>query len=429
MESIIQSTTLLGSIYTIRNDSQSQIIKAGALGITKKSSFKKKDYFIIFNLNGEILYECTDYLNQQLLSHNFKTREQYFSALKILYSFLELFDYKFDNQTFSNLRVMNQLITFLEGGNQVYSHYKLKLKSRQRNTVLLYLEIFKTYFSFLHPCKVNPFNSKRINIKYRKKLYSKNTYLKSNLKYITFEEYKKICSIISDRYTLREQIIITLMFENGLRIGEILGLTLEDIKFSKNEKYLILRNRTSDRPDQHAKNLTTPYKKTDYFSQDFQTATVGFHIIFLSKETANLFDRYIEEAFSLNSSKYLENLNKFCKADSIEFNNYKNYYLFLSKHHKPLTQSGWNNTLRSIFKSCSIHYDTETKRFNLNHRFRHGFAMMLSQNGTDPLDLQKALRHKNINSVSIYYNPSEFEIAKMQQKIFNLRKYNDDKKI
>lgn len=427
MESITQSKTLFGTVYTLRDSSHSQIIKAGALGISKKSSLKKIDYFIIFNLDGEIIHECSDYLNNQLLSNKFKVREQHFSSLKILYSFLELFNYKLDIQTFSNLRVMNQLITFLEGGNQVYSHINLKLKSRQRNTVLQYLEIYKIYFSFLYPDEVNPFNSKQINIKFRKKFYPKNIYLKSSLKYITIEEYQKICSIISDKYTLREQIIITLMFENGLRIGEVLGLTLEDIKFNKNEKYLILRNRTSDRPDQHAKNLITPYKETDYHSQDYRTATIGFHIIFLSNKIANLLDSYIEEVFGSNSSKYLENLNNFCLADSIESNNYMNYYLFLSNHHKPLTQSGWNYTLRKILNRCSIYYDTEIRKLNLNHRFRHGFAMTLSQNGIEPLELQKALRHKNISSVSIYYNPSEFEIAKMQQKIFNLRKYHNDK--
>lgn len=37
-------------------------------------------------------------------------------------------------------------------------------------------------------------------------------------------------SLIEDKYTLREKIIVKLMYEYGLRIGEVLGLTLEDIQ-------------------------------------------------------------------------------------------------------------------------------------------------------------------------------------------------------
>ena len=50
--------------------------------------------------------------------------------------------------------------------------------------------------------------------------------------YFKENEYNEIINIIKQKYTVREHLIIHLMYNFGLRIGEVLGLTSEDLHVS-----------------------------------------------------------------------------------------------------------------------------------------------------------------------------------------------------
>src|SRR5699024_7240471 len=83
---------------------------------------------------------------------------------------------------------------------------------------------------------------------------------------------------------------------------------------------------------------------------------------------------------------------------------------------KPLTSAGWNNILRNIFQQAGIHIDQDKRRMNLNHKFRHGYAMNLVEEEISPNQLAKRMRHKSVASSYKYYNPDEEDQFKILEK-------------
>src|SRR5699024_1416998 len=123
-------------------------------------------------------------------------------------------------------------------------------------------------------------------------------------------------------------------------------------------------------------------------------------------------DHYILKSRDLSaiSDKVISNMLQKSQADSIDSVE-KNYYLFLSKNGSPLTSSGWNYWLRSFFNELKIHTDKTSKKTNLSHRFRHGYAMYLINELNLTLEeVSRYMRHRSITSTYVYYNPTEEEI-------------------
>ncbi|MNF09215.1 hypothetical protein D3C80_2098270 [compost metagenome] len=55
--------------------------------------------------------------------------------------------------------------------------------------------------------------------------------------------------------------------------------------------------------------------------------------------------------------------------------------------------------------------DIDIRKNNLNHRFRHGYAMFLKKyQNISELDLMYALRHSGLSAVACYFNPDEDDI-------------------
>lgn len=79
------------------------------------------------------------------------------------------------------------------------------------------------------------------------------------------------------------------MYEKGLRIGEVLGLTIEDIK----DECIIIRNRISDKEDQHSKCLYQPANKNEYKGSKYLGLDFGFNIVKIDKKLHDLLERYI----------------------------------------------------------------------------------------------------------------------------------------
>lgn len=230
------------------------------------------------------------------------------------------------------------------------------------------------------------------------------------------------------KFTLREELVFRLMYEYGLRIGEVLGLTFEDVIVSDSGTYkLIIRNRVTDRPYQRAKSLVNPKSRKDYADKIYKTYGVGFQVIYLSKEIVEIIDEYIEDTRDLNflkdHKKKLDNLNFKTQADQVDtkIEMVENQYIFINKHHfTPLTATGWNYIVHKIFDMVNLPIDENVRETNLNHRFRHGFAMRkVKEEKYTPQQLAEALRHSSTHSVQVYYNPDE-------EDQLNLLKLNDN---
>ena len=173
---------------------------------------------------------------------------------------------------------------------------------------------------------------------------------------------------------------------------------------------IILRNRVSDKQYHHCKNLHIPKSIEEYNPQSkYHTANYGYKEVFVDINLLKQIQEYIDmtmDVFNMTPVA-IDRLTKRI-ADKVSNNTQiknNNYYIFISKNYTPITIDGWNKIIRSYFKALEIPLDNVVKENNLNHRFRHGFAMNLKKLGYDKLDIMKKLRHSKVSSVAKYFNP------------------------
>ncbi|WP_242213157.1 site-specific integrase [Bacillus cereus group sp. BfR-BA-01383] len=439
---IREKQTLLGTVYE-RYDSNNELIQRfGAIGYIKKSTERKMTYFIVTDINGNLIVAANKYLNKEIGDAKYKKRESAFSALKVFFSFLELVH--INNPTDLTNDDIKDLRLFLEGGKKDGQVWGLDLRVRRDNqTFNHYLNVYRDFLYKMYDfSNTTLFDTIKIGVSIGKGFFAhvkKTTHErytanknvgdlgKSVPKYIRPNEYKKIMGIVEENYGLREKVIINLMYDYGLRLGEVLGTTFEDIEQTNNGYYrLIIRNRVSDKPTQRAKGVMVPETIDTYSSRSYNTEGngLGYQVVFICEDMGELIQEYIDESRDdivlSQSPKKRENLNRKTIADrvgTISLLGDENQYIFLNhQHYTSLSQAGWNYILRKIFAEAGISMDKNKKETNLSHRFRHAFAMKLAKQGSNEYELQKALRHKSPESCKTYYNPDENDKVELLMK-------------
>lgn len=360
------------------------------------------------------------------------------TALKLLHDYLEIYEI---NLAELNKSEAKGFLDFLKGISRKGLIYETHLKTHRRNqTINSYLKPIRLYVDYLgyeehvFLLKQNSFknfsnpNSDEVNnvtpYEIKVKTNNENEYVPA---YISIEEYKKILNITKDTKTpLRDRVIIRLMFEHGLRIGEVLGITLEDIKFREKENFQVqykieLRNRLSDSNEQNVKSAMNVISDDSYKEPEYTIKNIGYQTIILSESLGKELLDYINIAHSSINEKYISRKEMFSKADSVPYGNpdvSSNYYVFLNTLGRPLTENLWNKDLRKIFTKAGIPVDTNTRKNNLNHRFRHGYAMYLTNVlDVSPFDVKTLMRQKNLSSTAIYHKPTPEDIEKLQESL------------
>ncbi|MCI6693373.1 MAG: site-specific integrase [Clostridium sp.] len=441
MRSIKQIQSINGTYFNLYLDDT--IIKEVKITRVKR----ERDgtiYIILLDSNGKVIDEVYKYINFYCNSYSINRREQIISALKLLYSFIELYDkslYSLERRDIKNLSSFILGLTIDdESGNQIMG--------RGISTHNLYLDNIREFFKYLRIENEYLFEKRVVSsirsgygfLSHTKTVQTEkySTNLKGNSikdkvvpKYISLDEYRKIVKFIeenSGRNTLRNRIIVELMYTTGMRLGEVLGLTLEDVKDNKDNPdfgVLYIRNRLTDKKYQNAKGCMKVKHLKDYFSKQYQKKDYGYQIINIGPELYKLLKAYIDESRSVLelSEKVYNNMAFYALADSVC--NYKeNQYIFLNKNGYPLSSSGWNKFIKNVFKSLNIDLDEKNKQNNLSHRFRHGFAMYLIQiEGKSVEYVKNRMRHVSIQSTLVYYNPTEDEklraIEDLEKKLRN----------
>lgn len=398
-----------------------------------KKEYKDFTYMLIIGTNGKAYFEAYKYLNDELREEGYSRREQALRALKFLYSYIELVN---TDIKYLDSADINKIRTFLKGGKGTGRYVTYDFKSVRANiTVNSYFGVYRSFFRYLglkdnifeqsKGTKIikergSAFNSKITSVEVQSySINLKRVESKVVPKYIRYSEYEDIIKLIDDKFSLREKVIVKLMYEYGLRIGEVLGLTLEDIQgediTNQKGKYrLILRNRFTDEPWQNAKGCLKVKSRDDYNSEEYYKVGNGFQIINIKSDMYELIQEYIDEVtspFSM-SEKTFENYsvrNIADKVSQVEIDRIA--YVFISKNYTPITGGAWNKIMKSIFQDVGLEIDKGKRKDNLNHRFRHGFAMYkVLHEGYDELRLADALRHSNTSSVKKYFNPTEDDL-------------------
>lgn len=402
-------------------------------------------YYTMFSNLGHDYSDFYNYINHKKKYQHHKKRELIATSLKLLYSFVELFN--IDINTINEDEI-SKLIEFLKGENSE----RFKLTIRSNSTINKYLSVYRDYFKYLNiECealneKISVYRERDSNsflghtytnstTKYASSLKERKSIIKDEVPdYISIKEYRRIMELIDEEYGLREKIIIKLMYEYGLRLGEVLGLTLEDINCIENENgelesgELILRNRLTDEPYQFAKGCKKVNELKHYYSPEYWEKDIGYQVIDVSSTTIEYLDEYISETIynPFISERLLQNLSEKNIADKVvpsKDDVLDNKYIFLSKNFTPITAKGWGDILKKIYQKVGIPIDKDTKKHNLSHRFRHGFAMYkVYVENYDALRLAKALRHSGTSTVMTYFNPTKEDKIKMMLEAEELLK-------
>lgn len=398
-------------------------------------------------MNGNVIDDIYNYLNFECKYNSINSREQTLTLLKLLYTFKEIINKPFELFTRKDIQLFS---SFIQGQSIEGNYINLQLTTKRSNSTHdQYFTIMRSYFKFLGIMNEALFEKKTVTtakggfgmMAHAKKTvvtkYTTNKARNSSFtvyapKHIKLYEYHKIVDFIekqdkSKLLKLRNRIMIELMYGSGLRIGEVLGLTLEDLVVHPDNKdfYIIyIRNRLTDKEYQKAKTCYKVRHKDDYTSPEYNKEDTGYQTITVTKRVKDMIDRYIRLSTNIMkvSDVVLNNRENFAVADCVtKERKTPNKYIFLNKNGTPLSTSGWNKELKFIFRSVGIACDSGKRRENLNHKFRHGFAMLLIQNGYPIDEVRSRLRHANITSTVIYTKPTEDDTLKNTIAIDNIR--------
>lgn len=440
----------------IRSDTDNRgretLHRESAYRIVKVPSASGYD-FSLMDEEGRTNPDFHKFINATLVKcgMSLNTRRTYAHVLCKFHAFLELMGYTVYNL---GLDEVYKLRAFLKSSGKTECC---------NETVNTYLAVIREFFTCLgvkceplslqHNVLLNSSLGEGFLVQSRVKAYDvslpKNAHKEDHVpRYISLDEYIALQKLARKLRDWTAIILMHLMFRYGMRLGECLGLTEEDVATVKIEgkdvPALILRNRISDAQFQKAKRRFSPASKSDYQGQTYtdQWKNDSNSIVTLTEssdsEFVQAFHKYIREAHETAETLHPQNYKK-SEADIVcpeEFKKKglkKNHYIFVNRLGKRLSEQMWGKQLKQYFVKVGIPIDSEKKKNNLSHRFRHGYAMMHARFMDPPVppqELQRMLRHRRITSVMRYYNPTiedEYEYkTKMQERFYEMNKSMND---
>ena len=170
--------------------------------------------------------------------------------------------------------------------------------------------------------------------------------------YLSIDEIKSLLSIpnIKNDNEFRHLIILTLLYETGARVSELINVKLVDINFN-NTPYIILHGKGN-------KTRSVP----------------------ISKDVFNMLKIY---------------LNRLNIKD-------KNDYILKNKLNKKITRDGVQYIIDTYIKRAKEKYPNHYTQKITNHSFRHSKAMHLLEAGVNLIYIRDILGHKSITTTEIY---------------------------
>ena len=176
--------------------------------------------------------------------------------------------------------------------------------------------------------------------------------------------------IVCDAISSRNRCMVELLYATGMRISELLNLTLKDL------------------------NIKMGFIKVIGKGNKERMIPIGSYV-------GEILEQYIND--------YRAEFN--IKNDSL---------LFFNKHGQRLSREEFYSILQTIVNSTSI-----TKKVS-PHTFRHTFATHLLENGADLRSIQELLGHSDISTTTIYTHISNQKIRSEYQQFHpRIKKHND----
>lgn len=374
---------------------------------------------VFYDADLNLLYDPSAFVTREMPAISENSVRQMATALKLLETFSKSIGVPF--RQFSRAEASG-FMQFLRGTLSDGTSISFDLRTaRSEATVGAYLKHVRSYARSLG-CDSSPF-LERADSSWARRAMTSAAPLRLRAtpapefeapRYFSIPQYRSIREELHRRGDVAGTLLCRLMFEHGLRIGEALGLTTEDLKSSVGRDgnirhWIVLRNRATDRPWMKAKNLLDAKSEATYRSPEYRKRRVGYQSVYVS---GSLFGEIADYA-----EVYHPSTSPDCRADSVEGGEV-NEYLFVNREGRPLSAGAWNKRLRSVLQAIEIPVDKGTRSTNLNHRFRHGYAMLLTNVlGCGEYEVMTLMRHRSIHSTEVYHRPTEEDVWRMQREI------------
>ncbi len=184
--------------------------------------------------------------------------------------------------------------------------------------------------------------------------------------FLFVEEVKKLIVACNDRkFKNRDKMIIMLLFYNGLRVSELVGITLDDIK----------------------------------------------------KNRVKVLGKGNIQRYAVLNNSVLKILDDYLKYERREVTSHN--YLLINNKYQPLTDRGVRYIVNEIAKASSLEKNVYP------HMLRHSFATYFLTHGSDLRTVQTFLGHKNISTTQIYTHLTTDHIKEAHQKFHPRSKKKD----
>lgn len=185
---------------------------------------------------------------------------------------------------------------------------------------------------------------------------------------------------------------IYVLFNTGLRVSELTGLTVSDIDFDNGR--IKVDHQLLRRENNHHMTTVIERPKTDS----------GIRFIPMTNEVADCFRRIIDNRGEFPNEPVVDGMQGF---------------LFLSKKGVPLDATRWQRYFKNI---CRKYNSTHTEPLPkiTPHVCRHTFCSKMVKSGMNPKTLQYIMGHANISITLDTYTHIKYEDAEKEMaKIYN----------
>lgn len=403
-----------GSFFrkTIVDDKQQVLYKKDVRFYIKTAVCNNFEFIVLYDDEMNIIEPVYNYLNVSIRNKSVNTRNLYASIIKKFYIFAALQEKEVNKFEFDDFIKFQ---CFLLGYNAgLVSEYLYTYSGTSKQVTEKYLNVCKDFLKKSH------FKNYQLIATIGVSNGGKNINLNHDCpKFITFAQMKQFIDYISGDKSLsyieklEYKAIYSLMEYGGLRIGEVLGLTIQDLdQKSKaelpNHKIITIRNRTSDTSIQSAKTCMNVFDRKDYNSTEYWIKGIGYQTALIPNETYDLVMDYYESISYALKRKGFECV----KADDV-YARGENTYIFHNKNKNTILNTKLlREYTRDMFEHFDIPVDKMKRSNNLLHRFRHGYIMyLLYEKHYNPAMVIKYSRHTSTRSLEPYNNPTDEQLA------------------
>lgn len=331
---------------------------------------------------------------------SFNTQKTYCYSLKLYFEYLQEIDIDYKN---ININILSDFVGWLRNPHENNKVVNLKLTKAKRTekTVNLTITVVTNFYDYLY--RMEEINNNMVdklmkqiftggNKRYKDFLYHVNKDKPSiknilnikeprrKIKILTKEEMQEVYNATTN---IRDEFLIKLLYETGLRIGEALSLFIEDIIFDHNKGHRI---RLVDRGE-----LTNGAK-----------LKTGGREIHISQELIDLFDDY---AYDILDELEIDTNFVFVKLRG-------------GNKGQPLEYQDVSDLFKRLKKKTGIDVHA--------HLLRHTHATLYYQTTKDIKQVQERLGHSQIQTtMNMYLHPSDEDIRtnwEIAQPAFKINK-------